>query len=246
MTSILKQIGQRLLSKEARRMILKQTRWPRVGHVNMGQLRSLKPVSRNWGGDRGLPIDRYYIEKFLMRYQSDIKGQVLEVGDNSYTHQFGGDQVEQSAIVHGSDSNPDADYVADFADAPTIPTDSFDCVICTQTLHLIADLDAGVATLSRILKPGGVVLISVPGISKLYREASEEWRDYWRFTKHSAEWLMRRHFPPGAYSVYAAGNVLAATAFLQGLAASELSTGELDFIDEEYQLSIFMRGVKPG
>ena len=27
--------------------------------------RHIRPISKKWGFDRGLPIDRYYIEKFL-------------------------------------------------------------------------------------------------------------------------------------------------------------------------------------
>jgi hypothetical protein len=51
------------------------------------------PVSRNFGYDRGLPVDRYYIEGFLDRHKSDVRGHVLEVGDDSYTRRYGGDRV---------------------------------------------------------------------------------------------------------------------------------------------------------
>ena len=38
---------------------------PPVGEVRFGSLRMVTPISTNWGLDRGLPIDRYYIERAL-------------------------------------------------------------------------------------------------------------------------------------------------------------------------------------
>ena len=44
----------------------------------------LQPVSREFGADRGQPLDRYYIEQFLSTYQADIRGDVLEVEESLY------------------------------------------------------------------------------------------------------------------------------------------------------------------
>ena len=38
---------------------------PMMGWVRFGSLRRLTPISRDYGYDRGKPIDRYYIESFL-------------------------------------------------------------------------------------------------------------------------------------------------------------------------------------
>jgi hypothetical protein len=43
---------------------------------------------------------------------------------------------------------------------------------------------------------------------------------------------------------YAGGNVLAATAFLYGLAAEELSREELDHLDLRYPVTIGIRATK--
>src|SRR5262245_54268962 len=59
------------------------TRW-RPGALRFGDLRRLSPVSRTFGFDRGLPIDRYYIESFLAEHALDIRGRTLEVADNAY------------------------------------------------------------------------------------------------------------------------------------------------------------------
>ncbi|MGB2696377.1 MAG: class I SAM-dependent methyltransferase, partial [Candidatus Zixiibacteriota bacterium] len=50
---------------------------------------ALSPISRQFGFDRGKPIDRYYIENFLNENKHFIRGRVLEIGDNSYTKKYG-------------------------------------------------------------------------------------------------------------------------------------------------------------
>ena len=45
----------------------------------------VNPISSVFGFDRGKPIDRYYIEKFISDNSSTIKGDILEVEDNKYT-----------------------------------------------------------------------------------------------------------------------------------------------------------------
>src|ERR1044071_606160 len=76
------------------------TRWPPVGSVGFGALRRLTPISREFGLDRGQPIDRYYVEDFLERNAADIRGRVLEVGDDRYTRKFGGGRVSRSDVLH--------------------------------------------------------------------------------------------------------------------------------------------------
>src|SRR3990170_7811785 len=60
------------------RVSIKMTR----GRVRFGDLRGVEPISREFGFDRGLPVDRHYIERFLSAHSSDIRGRVLEIGDN--------------------------------------------------------------------------------------------------------------------------------------------------------------------
>jgi glycosyltransferase involved in cell wall biosynthesis len=55
---------------------------PPPGQVRLGDLDRLTPVSRVFGYDRGLPVDRYYIEGFLFHHANDIAGRVLEIADN--------------------------------------------------------------------------------------------------------------------------------------------------------------------
>lgn len=131
-------------------------------------------------------------------------------------------------------------------DTSTIPANTFDCLILTQTLQTIFDLRSAVHTVFHCLKPGGVALVTTPGISKISRYDMDRWGYYWSFTTKSGYKMFEDVFPAANIQVNAYGNVLAAIAFLQGWAVEELKPGELDYIDPDYELLITVRAVKPA
>ncbi len=208
-------------------------------------LRRTTPVCDDWGKSRGHCIDRYYIEQFLADHAADIRGHVLEFDEALYANKFGGAKVTQVDVLHKVEGNPRATIVADLAKGENIPSNTFDCVICTQVLHFVYDLHAAVRTLHRILKPGGVVLVTAPGIQKIERSAMEMWGEHWRFTTLSLRRLFEEVFPANLIEVKASGNVLAAIAFLHGYAVEDLRREDLDFRDQDYEVSIGLRAVKP-
>ena len=214
--------------------------------IRWSDLRRLTPVSRSFGFDRGQPVDRYYIEAFLQHHSADIRGRVLEIGDPGYTRRFGGDRVTCSDVLHVEPGNPYATLVGDLATGQGVPHETFDCMILTQTLFMIYDVHGAVAHAYAALKPGGVLLATLPGISQIVRYDMDRWGDYWRFTTRSAHQLFTEVFPAGCVTVETHGNVLAAIAFLHGLAASELLPEELDYRDDDYQLLITVRAIKPS
>ena len=124
--------------------------------IDFGSLRRVVPISRHFGFDRGTPIDRYYIEKFLEKNAEDIRGRTLEIGDDSYTQQFGDDQTTKRDVLHVHADNASATFVGDLTNADHIPSDTFDCFVLTQTIHLIVDVASALRTVHRLLKPGGV------------------------------------------------------------------------------------------
>jgi SAM-dependent methyltransferase len=243
--SATKTIARRVLPRNVyelgKRMWYRSNGLPAVGHARFGDFRRVTPISRGYGYGRGRPIDRYYIENFLQRESRHIRGNVLEIGENTYTVKFG-NGVTRSEILHVSDSVEEATYVDDLAKGATLPSNRFDCVILTQTLHLIYDMKAALATIYRILKPGGVLLATVPGITQI---SDDEWNStwYWSLTTNSAKRVFAEVFYPGLVEVAAYGNVLAATSFLQGLADSELTTAELDYLDPEYPVTVTIKAV---
>jgi hypothetical protein len=219
--------------------------WWRLKAARWRNLRRLTPVSRIFGLDRGQSIDRYYIESFLQKHTADIRGCVLEIGNSTYTRQFGCQQVTRSEVLHVMSSHPAATIIGNFETGEGVPQECFDCMILTQTLPFIYDIKAAVAHIYAALSPGGVLLATLSGISQISRYDMERWGDYWRFTSLSARRLFEEVFPPANVTVEAYGNVLAATAFLYGLASHELRTQELDFRDPDYEVLMTVRAVKP-
>jgi SAM-dependent methyltransferase len=206
--------------------------------ARLGVRRRTTPLSDQWGRDRGTPVDRFYIERFLERERASIRGRVLEVLDASYTQRFGA-SVERSDVLDIDATNPNATIVADLAAADVIPSASFDCVILTQTLQYIYDFRPAVEHLRRILEPGGVVLCTLPAVSRIARRYLDS--EYWRFTAASARALFEASFGQGAVEVESHGNVLTSIAFLAGLAAEELSRRELEETDPFFPLLITVR-----
>jgi len=218
-------------------------RVPPVGRVRFGDLDRLTPISPCFGFDRGLPVDRYYIERFLARHASEIAGRVLEIEDDSYTRKFGGSRVTRSDVLHVRDGNPRATIVGDLTDPEVLPENAFDCIVLTQTLHLIYDVPLAIRRLHRALAPGGVVLVTAPGISQVDRgEWEKTW--FWSFTPRVLQRLFGDVFGPDAVMLERYGNVFAATAFLQGLAVEELDTADLDPIDHAYPVIVALRARK--
>jgi glycosyltransferase involved in cell wall biosynthesis len=210
---------------------------PAPGRVRMGDFNRTTPFSTDFGYDRGGPVDRYYIENFLAAQAGGVKGRVMEIGDNEYTMRFGGNKVTQSDILHINDSNPKATIVGDLSYLPQVPDNTFDCIILTQTLHLIYDYRAALQSCYRILKPGGVLLLTVPGISHIHHG---EWGKYWMwsFTNNSLQRMLSEVFEPSKIAIETHGNVLAATAFLYAMGVSEIKQSQLNYNDPQYQVII--------
>jgi SAM-dependent methyltransferase len=202
--------------------------------LNWGSLRTLEPVSRKFGFDRGTPIDRYYIERFLEENAGSIRGRVLEIGDDRYTRRFGGDKVQRRDVFHAHAGNPNATFVGDLATADAIPSDILDCAIVTQTFQCVFDPAAAIRTLHRILRSGGVLLATAPALTPVSSE-TDEWSQmwYWSFTPASIRHMMEQVFTPESVSIQVHGNVLAGVCILQGIALEDIDTAELKTNDPE-------------
>jgi SAM-dependent methyltransferase len=237
-------LARRYLSRETRRRIARLAVWPPVGWVRFGDLRRIKPISSDYGNSRGLEVDRYYIEKFLSEFSSDIHGHVMEIKHNAYTRRYGGDRVTFRDVLHPVEGNPDATIIADLTKADHLPSNKFDAIIFTQTLQVIYDIRTVISTLHRILKPGGVLLATASGMAQLSLEDFDKWGEYWRFTSLSAKLLFEEAFIPGNVTVHSYGNVLSAISFLEGLSAEDLKKNELDAVDRSYEVLIAIRAVK--
>ena len=172
----------------------------------VAKLLGKNPVSRKFGLDRGEAIDRYYIEKFLFENRQHIKGKVLEIAESTYTKKFGENKVEEALVLHVS-SDMDADIVGNLETGEGIPENMIDCFILTQTLPFIYDIKSTVKNCMRILKSGGHLLITVPGITQISRYDMERWGHFWSFTDLSLRRLFEDNVPPEVVQLYEVASV---------------------------------------
>jgi SAM-dependent methyltransferase len=209
---------------------------------DLGDLRRTTPFS-TWGASRGGSIARVYIAQFLERHGNDIRGRALEIAGDEYIRRYG-TGVTQVDILDVLPDNPKATIVANVADALGVPDNSFDCVLVTQVLSWVYDVRAALVTAHRILRPGGVLLATTPGIARIAPLESELFGEWWHFTSMSAKRLTEEVFGPGNVEVEAFGNVLAAAGSLYGLGAYDLSPEELAVRDPAFELVVAIRAVK--
>lgn len=203
---------------------------------NWLNLRSTKPISSIFGLDRGTPIDRFYIDHFLSTNKQLIRGIVCEIAEDTYIRKYGSN-VKRYEILHYTNDNTNATIVGDLTNLETLPKNSIDCFVCTQTLNFIYDFEAAIEGIHHVLKIGGVAMVTVAGISQISRYDMDRWGDYWRFTKLSLQKAFDKVFTgEGSVQVDHYGNVLASVAFLEGIVAEELTVLELMTKDQDYQL----------
>jgi SAM-dependent methyltransferase len=216
-------------------------RWPPL--VRFGSLRRLAPIDGRFGFSRGLPVDRWYIERFLARNAGDIHGRVLEAGEDLYTSRFGAGRVTRVDVLVRTAAERGT-IVADLERGAGLPAAAFDAVVLTQTLQMIYDVRAAVGQVHRALRPGGVALVTASGISKLSTRPGGAWEEQWHLTPASARRLFADVFGDDAVTVSVYGNVLAAVAFLHGVAAAELTDRELVHQDPDFPVVVAVRAVK--
>jgi hypothetical protein len=171
---------------------------------------------------------------------------VAEIGDDNYTRRFGGERVERSDVIDINEKNDQRTMAIDLTQTMSAPANAFDCIICTQTVFEIRDYAATIRTLSKLLRPGGVLLATVPGITQSVRGemlggAGDDW---WRFTARSARRTFAEVFPEDNVAIHTYGNVLAATALLHGLVQDELTRAELEYHDPDYEVIIGIKATK--
>lgn len=213
----------------------------KIEGVQWGNLRRTRPFSDHFGFDRGTPIDRYYVLKFMEEHRHYITGDVLEIQSTAYTKVCGHD-VRHSASID-IDPQHGTTYVCDLVHSESVvPSNTYDCFLLPNTLNHLKDVTSSLRQALRIVKPGGVVLATAPTLTPLTPDFSE----YQRFTVAGVRDLVERAPFDCEFTIEGYGNVLAATAALMGVASEELTTEELDVNDPRYPVLITLFCKKPG
>ncbi len=212
--------------------------------VIWGNTRRLKPFSNSYGFDRGKPVDRYYIEKFLQGYSNDIYGTCLEILDCTYTNRFGNDRVKRCDVLDIDENNPKANIISDIQDVSIVADNTYDCLVVTQMIQFLPSPEKAVKEAFRMLKPGGVLLTTAPCLSKIDPIAGVD-NDYWRFTQASAKKVFGSVFGEENTEVHMYGNLLLCIAFLQGLAQCDIKQNEFDYYDPDFPLLVCVKAKKP-
>jgi SAM-dependent methyltransferase len=123
-----------------------------------------------------------------------------------------------------------------------LPKQGFDCIIFTQTLQFIFDMAAAIDQLHGALRPGGALLVSVPGITPV---GQGEWGPYWLWslTQTALSCLLSGPFDADNVTVRTYGNLAAATAFLHAAAVEEVGHRRLVRSDPAYPVTVTARAV---
>lgn len=196
-----------------------------------------EPASRKFGMDRGTPIDRYYIGKYINDNKELIRGVCLEIGDNRYTKKYK-TNVVKSDVLDVVVSNKMANIIADLRNAKSVKSSTYDCIILTQVLGMIDDCDSAIAECYRMLKPGGSLIITSSSVSpEIDYELS-----LWRFTVKSMEYLLMKKF--SKVTVQGFGNAYVGQAMWLGMVQEDIDKKYLDRYDKQFQCLIGAIAIK--
>lgn len=197
-----------------------------------------KPLSKHYGFERGLPLDRKCIEEFLEANADSIHGHCLEVKENHYVRRFGGQRVSHCDVVDIDSSNPQATIVADLHELAGVEDDTFDCVVVTNTLQYLRDPKQGIEQLHRVLKVGGSLLVTFPALGKVEEGAT----DYWRFMPDGVRALFEDDAWISDMTTY--GNALMGVALMTGMATKDVPARAWTDKDPDFPCTIGLRAVK--
>jgi peptidoglycan/xylan/chitin deacetylase (PgdA/CDA1 family)/SAM-dependent methyltransferase len=212
---------------------------PAASHMG----RRASPLSLDWGYDRGGPLDRIYIEQFIEANAGDVRGAVLEVQEPGYSTRFGGRAVTRIDVLDIDETNVGATILADLRAVAHLPDSVYDCIVLTQTLHVIPEMTEAVAECHRLLRPGGVLLATLPALSRVCLEYGRD-GDFWRVTPAGARRLFEPVFGVDV-EITTFGNVLAGSAFLHGVGAAE-APRDMDIADPYNPTLVGVRARKAG
>lgn len=205
--------------------------WP----ANRYNIYKPQPLSRKFGFDRGTPIDRYWIESFVRQNSKHIRGTCLEITDSFYTQKYGTGNVVSTDILDIDTSNKNATIYGDLRNLKRISDNTYDCVILTHVLGLIDNCELAANECFRILKPGGILILTSSCLGPILGE-----KVFWRFTPHSIRYLFAPLFGEKNMQIETYGNALSGQYFWSGFSQEDINTKDLEYNDPQFPCIVAM------
>jgi SAM-dependent methyltransferase len=154
------------------------------------------------------PLERWLREEAAHAAAHETRPRLLDVGSGAKPYErFFRDAVAE--YVGLDVANPAADLEGTVEDIPAAD-ESFDLVLCTQTLEHANDPARAVRELRRVVAPGGRVLASTHGV-QVYHPNPD---DFWRWTHAGLERLFRENGDWSAVTVTPASGTTACLGML--------------------------------
>lgn len=228
----------KMRNEEEWRIFLRRVYRKRYPLINVIADMEIEPVSRQFGTERGMPVDRVYIERFLEENKGYIRGQVLEIEDNSYTKRFGKDHVCRSMVMDVSSRGKGITFNGNLETGEGIREQIADCFILTQTLMYIFDLKSAAHNIGRILKPGGVALVTCSGISQNSMRCMDHYGCYFNFNEVALGRIFEKEDSLQIVRTVSYGNAKTVSAHLNGLCREDLRQEDFEADDRYYPLIV--------
>jgi SAM-dependent methyltransferase len=154
------------------------------------------------------PLAHWLHDEARLAFARERKPRLLDVGCGAKPYEpFFHDAVAEYVGVDVA--NPAAELEGTVEDIP-VPDESFELVLCTQTLEHVGDPAQGVRELRRVVAPGGRVLASTHGV-QVYHPNPD---DLWRWTHAGLERLFRENGDWSAVTVTPASGTTACIGML--------------------------------
>lgn len=196
------------------------------------------PLSRNFGVERGTPVGRYYIDKFIVSNCNTVSGDFLEFGAVARYKKYFNKHISYDTISIFDEEG--ITYVADIHNISELPDKKFDCIVCTQVFEHLKSPETAALSLYYLLKEKGVLLFTAPFINNVHGCPS----DYRRFTVEGCRFILESAGFNIEYIDFG-GNCMVSTGSLLGMVVEDFSSEDLSFKDEIYPYNILIRASKP-
>lgn len=127
---------------------------------------------------------RLQLEHWIWEQRARLTGRVMDIGAQNPRRWIG---TGYFTLGHTSDTQ--SDQVGDVTELP-FDDEDLDAIVCTEVLEHCTDPFRAVDEMHRVLKPGGLLLVTSPFLWPWHGNA--HYPDYWRFTDQGWKHLLRQ------------------------------------------------------